>query len=285
MQILQHEPLSRHTTFKIGGAAETVLIPQSIPDLAEYLRTNPMPDTALILGAGSNVLITAAAIQRPVFIITFAGIKIESETGRVYAEAGLPLPQLSQILQKNHLTGLEFVCGIPGTVGGAVVMNAGVREQWISSCINNVFCLDRQGHPVTVDKLAAGFGYRESIFQKERLIVVAVEFQLQRGDPAAMAKLIQGYNEKRRATQPLQYPSAGSVFKNTPAAPAGFLIEEAGGKGMRVGGALVSPQHANFIVNTGGATAADVLQLIDQVKEKVKVKLGVDLELEIKIIL
>jgi UDP-N-acetylmuramate dehydrogenase len=285
MQILQNESIARHTTFKIGGPAEIVLIPQSIQDLVKYLQVDPLPEAALILGAGSNILITDAAIRNPVLIITFAGVKIDTASGKVYAEAGLSLPKLSQTLQKNGLTGLEFACGIPGTVGGAIVMNAGVGERWISNYVTKIFCLDRQGWPITLDKSAAGFGYRESIFQKEKLIVVAAEFQLQRENPSVVAKLIQEYSEKRKSSQPLQYPSAGSVFKNTKDAPAGKLIEKAGGKGMQVGGALVSPQHANFIVNTGGATAADVLQLINLIKEKVKAKFGVDLELEIKIIL
>lgn len=282
MQTLKNISLKEYTSFKIGGKAEQLLIPASCQDLVDYLKVNPLPSNAIVLGGGSNILFGDQTVKPPVLLINFANISTDDSSQIVTVEAGVKLPRLAKYLCENGFSGLEFICGIPGTVGGAVAMNAGVGEKWISESIEQVRAVDYAGKEVVIKKEDAHFGYRTSIFQKEKLIVTAVLFKLHTATLAAIQEKMDDYVEKRRVTQPLTQPSAGSIFKNPKSLSAAKMIDEAGCRGLKVGGAQVSLRHAGFIVNLGEAKAVDVMQLINLVKQKVRDKFQVELELEIK---
>ncbi|MBC7105741.1 MAG: UDP-N-acetylmuramate dehydrogenase, partial [Firmicutes bacterium] len=204
---------------------------------------------------------------------------------RVVAGAGAGLGRLAGAARDAGLTGLEFLAGIPGTVGGAVAVNAGAHGRAVADRLRRITVVDRAGDCHVKGPEELEFAYRSSNVGARGWIVAEAEFGLDHGDPASIGRTMEEYLRKRRQTQPLNLPSAGSVFKNPPGAPpAGWLVEMAGGKGLRVGGAMVSPVHANFVVNTGGATARDVLTLIERVRELVYRRFGVHLALEVQVL-
>ncbi|MBU0686630.1 MAG: UDP-N-acetylmuramate dehydrogenase [Candidatus Margulisbacteria bacterium] len=285
MKILQNESLRKYTTFKIGGPALTLVVPESYPDLINFLRDHPLDPATVILGEGSNVLISDNGINSTVLKISFGQIEFIPDSNMVKVGAGVKLSNLAKTLSAKALTGLEFVFGIPGTVGGAIVMNAGLKDQWISQALTRVFCVDFSGKEIVINQAAAGFGYRRSRFQTEKLIITAAEFALEKDNSGKIKKRMENFKIKRSETQPLALPSAGSIFKNPAQGPAAMLIEACGLKGAKIGGAAVSEQHANFIINQKEATAQDVLQLIDLIQRKVFDKFQVKLELEIRVII
>lgn len=282
--VKEQEPLSRHTTWRVGGPAELFIVPSGITALAEAMRlihASSLPWR--VLGRGSNLLVRDGGIRG--VTISTAHIqhhKFEGET--VAAGAGFSLVRLAVLAAQKGLSGLEFAGGIPGSVGGAVFMNAGAHGSDVSRVLEKAEVLLPDGTLQVMQPADFKFAYRTSVLQGECPgIVCEATFRLKAADRQAVMATMQQYRKKRLATQPLNLPCAGSVFRNPPGDYAARLIEASGLKGMRIGGAQISEQHANFIVNLGQATARDVLALIEHARQTVWEKFGVALKTEVEI--
>lgn len=279
--------MSEHTTFRIGGKAEAVCFVRELGELQQlfaYLNKENIP--YLVVGRGSNLLVKDGGFKGVVIIMRENLATIEQhETNEeiLVVGGGLALSDLVKYCSQKGLGGLEFLAGIPGTVGGAVAMNAGAFGKDMGSVVQKIELLNRQGELISINRSELVFSYRKSSIQ-EGTIVVRASLQGTRETAEIVSKKVTDYLTKRKATQPLEHPSAGSVFRNPPDDYAGRLIEETGLKGKKIGGAMISPQHANYIVNTGGARAEDVLALMEMAKEKVKAETGIDLEPEIMVV-
>lgn len=283
MKRKEHEPMHNHTTWKIGGPVDLMLQPESVEELQlALLEAKSLGKPCYIIGAGSNLLIADEGLRATVISLGGNLCKWDVSGNKITAEAGLPLPVLARKAARAGLSGLEFAAGIPGSVGGAVVMNAGAYQSQMSNVIEAVQCCDFEGNLITLQNSECNFAYRNSRFKQDKsLIIVSVTFCLEPGDPEVIEKQM-GHNTAARVEkQPTSYPNAGSVFQNPPGDAAGRLIESIGAKGWRQGDAMVSEKHANFIVNVGTATCTDVLTLIKRVKEKVLLDTGILLEEEI----
>ena len=283
-KILENEPMSKHTTFKIGGNATALITVESIADLSDlYSLCNKLEVPCFVIGNGSNLLINDNGYEGIVFRLSgdFNNITL-LEDNVIKCGAGITLARLCKIACENSLTGLEFAWGIPGTVGGAVYMNAGAYNEEMEMVVDNIAYVSPDGQVGTKSASELKFSYRHSVFSDEPGIVTSVTFRLKRGKKdkieAKMADLI----GRRQSKQPLEYPSAGSIFKRPKYNYAGTLIEECGLKGKRIGGAEVSEKHAGFIINKGGATCKDVCDLIEFIQETVKKEKGILLECEVK---
>ena len=285
--ILKNEPMSLHTSWKIGGPADCLIAPKTVDEIVAVLKyTNEQNVPLTIIGRGTNLLVSDEGIEGVVMQIgdNFNKILWLNEN-EVRAEAGGLLAALSRDAAKKNCTGLEWACGIPGNVGGAVMMNAGAYGSNISNYITEVEVVDlsADGKPqlkvLTKDDLE--FSYRHSGITAKQ-VVVGVNLLLEPGDRQKSEAQMKELLQTRAAKQPLEYPSAGSVFKNPEGDHAGRLVEVSGCRGISCGGAQVSEKHGNFIVNRGGATAADVLELIAKVQAIVKAKNGVSLETEVR---
>ena len=275
-------PASELTSFRVGGSVDTVIYPKNkgaFCALLRYLSETGIRHT--VLGCGSNVLVPDEGYDGVLVITThMTEMKIDGVT--LTAECGRGVTSCASAAQREGLSGFEFAYGIPGSVGGAVYMNAGAYGSEIAAIITKAECYDAasgQLHTLTRDELC--LGYRDSILRHNGMIVVSAEFSLKPGDRDAILAEMTDYMTRRRDKQPLEYPSAGSVFKRAPGHYTGKLIEDAGLKGMRIGGAEVSEKHAGFIVNRGGATADDIKTLVALVEEKVYEMHGVRLEREL----
>lgn len=284
-QVRLHELMSQHTTFRIGGPADIFIEPRTMNALKEaifYAKERNIP--VLVMGAGSNLLVRDGGIRGIVIKIGrhLARIKIDGIT--VTAEAGAALSRLALTCCQASLAGFEFAAGIPGTVGGAVVMNAGAEGCTMSNVVQKVLVLDQKGCFVWRKKEDLGFDYRSSNLLNHNQVVVEVVCQGVLDQKERIAERQKIYLHRRQATQPLTYPSAGSVFKNPSGSAAGYLIEQAGAKGRQIGSAKVSLKHANFIINLGGARAKEVQDLISQVQEMVTQRFGIQLTLEIQVV-
>jgi UDP-N-acetylmuramate dehydrogenase len=285
-EVLERETLAKHTSYRIGGPALALVYPMDVEDACAVIEASRRAGArVIILGHGTNVLFCDEGIDAIVMKTTrMRDIRVEGR--RVWAQAGASLSRVLQIAMEHGLSGAEFMAGIPGTVGGAVAMNAGTSAGSMASVTRQVTVIEsRNGLKVT--QLAAeqaGFRYRGTRILDEGMVVTDASLELAQGDAAEIRRRTDELLESRRRTQPLDLPSAGSVFKNPPGCEAGRLIEEAGLKGACRGGAMVSPVHANFIVNTGGATASDVLALVEDVRSRVRERTGIELETEIKIV-
>lgn len=283
-EVREDEPLWRHVSFRIGGPADVLVIPRSLDELhavARWLFGQGMPFT--VLGQGSNVLIADLGI-RGVVIKIGKGLDHFTFSGdRLTAEAGAGLPHLARAAAERGLSGLEFAAGIPASVGGAVVMNAGAHGHAMQEIVASVRVLTPD-EDVTMTPEALGYAYRTSTLQSSRAVVLDATLRLVPRDPHTVRQRTEEWLRQRNATQPIGPPSSGCVFRNPVGDHAGRLIDLAGGKGMHVGGARVSEVHANYIVNTGEAKAADVLGLMHKVNALVAEKFGVRLEPEIKLL-
>lgn len=280
-----HEPMSRHTTFDIGGPADALVVPRTIEELQQVVQfcgEHELP--IFVMGNGSNLLVRDRGIRAVVIKVAGAMSTVTLTEEGMEAEAGISLAALARAAVDASLGGLEFAAGIPGTLGGAVLMNAGAYGGEMKDVIARVWAMDYAGqlHEFQAEEL--NFGYRHSALQGKELIVVKAALRLQPQDPDTSQAIIADLAARRRAKQPLHLPSAGSTFKRPPGHYAGALIQDAGLKGKRIGGAEVSTLHAGFVVNVGGATAADVEQLIYHVQETVHEKFGVRLEPEVRIV-
>ena len=273
-------PLSRLSSFKIGGPADLFVMPESSDELKTVLcLAKEAGVKTLTVGNMSNLLFSDEGFRGAV-ITTKAMSGIKADGKCVTADAGVSLSSLAGFCRKNSLSGAEFLYGIPGTVGGGVYMNAGAYGSSVSDILTSSVCLDGEIFK-TVPAPEHAFSYRESIYKKRGGTIVSATFSLAFGDPDAILSTMEGFMSKRRASQPLDKPSAGSVFKRPEGHFAGKLIEDAGLKGTRIGGAAVSEKHAGFIVNTGGAASSDVKKLIELIKNRVFERFGVMLEEEI----
>ncbi len=281
-RIALHEQLNRYTSFQIGGPADYYLEPADKEDvvrIVRYLKEQEIP--FMMMGRGSNMLVSDEGVRGAVinFETGLKGVRLEGD--RVVVEAGVGLARFVDFCIQHALAGVEMLPGIPGTVGGAIMMNAGAYGGEISDHLVDVEVL--RGAEVTiVPKEQAGFRYRHSGFQND--IILGASFRLPPGDKAAIMKRRRELLLKRNETQPLNMPNSGSMFKNPPGTYAARLIEEAGLKGATRGQSQISEKHANFFLNLGGATANDVLQLIRLARETVMKKFGISMELEIKLV-
>lgn len=284
-RILLNEPMYKHTSFKIGGPADIMVLPGSPEEISTVVKVcNSTGCPYFVMGNGTNLLVRDGGYRGVIIKIgnNFSSCRIEGQY--IYAQAGILLSALSQYAAGASLEGLEFASGIPGTLGGAVAMNAGAYQGEMKDVLEWVKVITPGG---TVETLPLGqleMGYRTSIIQRRSLIVVECCLKLRKGDRDKINQRINEYNHLRKSKQPLHLPSAGSTFKRPKGYYAGKLIEEAGLKGKRIGNAQVSEIHCGFIVNLGNASARDVLELIKHIQEQVKAKFGVDLEPEVKII-
>lgn len=282
-KIILNEPLWKHTTFKIGGPAKYFIIPSDAQDLAVALKfafLNNMP--FLAIGAGSNLLVSDKGIDGVVVKLSGIAFKQISFNGNTLAVgAGFLLSRLINEAQRSGLTFLEFLTGIPGTVGGALVMNAGIPGKSISDLVEEVTVMEYSGKVKVLKRKDIKFGYRRSSLSD--CIVLSVNLQCAKCDHNETKSRIKGYLDARKSSQELNLPSAGCVFKNPSIAPAGRLIDSCGLKGKMIGSARISDKHANFIVNTGSAKAEDVFALMKLIIKNVENKFNVTLEPEIKI--
>jgi len=284
-EVLPNEQMAPYTTWKIGGPADVMVVPASAAKLAETVRilsSHKVP--WFLLGRGSNLLVADKGFRGAVIRLGPAFEEVRFDRNIVYAGAAFSFIKLSVLAGKEGLTGLEYAGGIPGSVGGAVYMNAGAHGSDVSRILKQADVLLGSGELVTLGKDELQFAYRHSLLHHLPGIVTEVVFELEYGDRKEIAAAMAAYKDRRLRTQPLQLPCAGSTFRNPENHFAAKLIEEAGLKGTRVGGAEVSVQHANFIINTGQATAEDVLTLMSQIQSTVKEKLGVELFPEVKLV-
>lgn len=275
------EPLAWHTSLRIGGPADYFILPTSLEDICEALAFARAYELSwMILGNGTNILFTDEGYRGAVIKLGPALGRIESKENIVRAQAGASLAGLIAHVRAQGLRDLDFLVGIPASVGGALAMNAGIPEGSIADVVTRVGALTFDGKFITLKKEECQFMYRSSRFRDEPLVIVEGEFALGTGKSWDGEELLR----RRKERQPLGVPSPGCVFRNPPGATAGQLLDRAGLKGYRVGGAAISPKHANFIVNTGGATSRDVLQLIDIARAVVLKYFGVELKLELAVI-
>ncbi len=287
LKLVAEEPMSRHTSFHIGGPARRMAFPQNgeqvvlLMQLAHDCGIKP-----LTIGNGTNLLAPDEGLDRLVIdtSTSFNEITVEAD-GCLTAESGVPLARLADTACKQGLSGLEFAHGIPGTLGGAVCMNAGAYGGEMSQVITSVTALFPEEGVRTLSPEELAFGYRHSIFTEHpEAVVLRASVKLHPDDPEVIREKMRDLLARRKASQPLEYPSAGSTFKRPPNNYAGSLIEKCGLKGLTVGGAQVSEKHAGFVINRGGATCADVVELIRQVQERVVQETGIQLEPEVRII-
>ena len=284
MDIKLNEPLSQYSYTKVGGKADALVFPQTkqeVQQMIEWVETNQVPLT--ILGNLSNLIVMDGGIRGIVMILTRMNqIQVEGET--VIADAGASLIETTQVARDHHLTGLEFACGIPGSVGGAIFMNAGAYGGEIKDLPLEIETLTRTGEFRTYSTQTAQFGYRHSIFQDNHEVVLQVKFQLEPGEIDLIQSEMDRLTELRTSKQPLELPSCGSVFKRPEGHFTGKLIQDAGLQGYRIGGAEISKKHAGFIVNVDHATATDYIELIQFIQHRIWELYQVQLEPEVRII-
>lgn len=283
MKYLRNEPLKKHTSFKIGGPADYFCAPKSVEEVIEALQfshEHKLP--VAIIGAGTNLLALDKGFRGMAIKLAGGLNKITVQGNTAYAGAGVYIPLLLKTLLRKGLSGLEFMFGIPGTVGGALVMNAEAWGKEIGSAVVSADVIDGKGKAASLNRKNLRFGYRKSALQSGKWIVTGVIFKLKKDKPSNIRKRMEEYLRKRIAAQPLGIPSAGSIFKNPKFNRAGKILDETGCKGMRVGDAAVSKKHANFIVNLGEATARDVIRLMTKMQKAAKVALEPEIRIVVK---
>lgn len=278
------EKLSEYVNFKVGGPADILLIPNSKEQVIKSIKIckeNNIP--FYLIGNGSNILVRDGGFRGVVLSLkNVKNIYVDGE--KIEAECGVMLKEVSDKAIENSLTGFEFACGIPGTIGGAVFMNAGAYDGEISKVIESAEVIDENCNIIRLSREELDFGYRSSLVMKKGYTVLSAVFKLEKGQVKTIKELIEDLTNKRESKQPLEYPSAGSTFKRPTGYFAGKLIQDAGLKGYSIGGAAVSEKHSGFVINKGNATAKDITDLIKHIQDEVKKKFGVDLHPEVRII-
>ena len=285
--ILYNEDMKKHTTFKIGGPAECFIKIKTKEELKEILniaKENKIPVT--ILGNGSNILVLDGGIEGITLTIQieYIDIKQNGEKYKIYVGGGYKLSKFAQICLKNEISGFEELSGIPGTIGGAIIMNAGAHGKEMKDVVKSIKAFDYNGNEHVFLNKDAEFGYRTSMFKNNKYIVTEVVLELKKGSKEEIKEKMDEFAKYRKEKQPIEMPSAGSTFKRGEDFITAKLIDEAGLKGFCIGGAEVSKKHSGFVVNKGNATAKDVLDLVEYIKEKVEEKFQKKIELEIKIV-
>lgn len=286
-KILFNEPMKKHSTFKLGGPAECFIKIDNIKDLKEILefsKYNEIPLT--VIGNGSNILVSDKGIKGITLMIKLEKLEIQEENDKikVIVGAGEKLGKLARVFLDKTISGFEELSGIPGTIGGAIRMNAGAHGKEIKDIVEYVKCIDHEGNEITFSKEDMKFDYRTSILKEEKYIVAEVELLLARGHKEKIKEKMDEYAKYRKEKQPIEFPNAGSTFKRGKDFITAKLIDDAGLKGYSIGGAEVSTKHSGFIINKGNATAEDVLKLVEYVKKEVYNKFDKKIELEIEII-
>lgn len=282
--LLLDEPLSKHTSWRIGGPADVFLLPTTVEQLSRIMQlTHRHGIPWYVIGKGSNLLVRDGGIRGVVIKLAdnFADLAIEGT--RLTAQGGRSFVSAANHAIRQGLSGLEFATGIPGTVGGAVMMNAGAHGGEVKDVLESCKVLTPEGDLLILQQADLNFSYRYSILKDRPGLVVEATFLLQAGDSEEMSERVKGWAKRRQATQPLSMPSCGSVFRNPEGTHSGRLIEESGLKGTRIGGAQISELHGNFIVNLGHAKATDVLQLIELAQRTILEKYGHNLHPEVRI--
>ena len=288
LKYVEDEPMAKHISFRVGGAAKRMAFPENAEQLVLLMNfALSCGARALVIGNGTNLLVPDEGIDRLVIDVSDGMTRIADggQANEITAQCGASLARIAEYARRKGLSGLEFAHGIPGTLGGAVCMNAGAYGGEIKDVVASVTLLDPQAGIRTLKGEEMQFSYRRSLLSEHpEYVVLSATFRLERGDSETIGARMRELMAKRKASQPLEFPSAGSTFKRPEGHYAGPLIEGCGLKGRRVGGAEVSTKHAGFIVNTGGATCADVLALIEKVQKTVYDARGVMLEPEVKIV-
>ena len=283
LELRREEPMSRHTTFKVGGPAALLALPSAEEQLTKAVKLARMEGIKpLFVGLGSNLLVDDHGLNALVIKTAPQMNTCRVEGNRVTAWAGAPLAQVANTAADHGLTGLEFAHGIPGSLGGAVVMDAGAYDGEMRHVVRSVRALNRNCEVEELTAEQCEFGYRRSVFSDGSRLVISATMELQPGEEAVIRGRMAELMEKRKSKQPLEWPSAGSTFKRPEGHFAAALIDQCGLKGFRVGGAQVSEKHAGFVINAGGATCRDILDLMDAVRERVFRATGVELEPEVK---
>ena len=278
------EKLSSYVNFKVGGPADILLIPKSKEQViksVEVCKENKIP--FYLIGNGSNILVRDGGFRGVVISLKEVNTIIV-DGDKIEAECGAMLKAVSDKAMENSLTGFEFACGIPGTIGGAVFMNAGAYDGEIAHVIESAEIIDEECNIVRLSNKDLDFGYRSSIVMKKGYTVLSAVFKLEKGQVKTIKELVDDLTNKRESKQPLEYPSAGSTFKRPTGYFAGQLIQDAGLKGYSIGGAAVSEKHSGFVINKGNATAKDITDLIKYIQDEVKRQFGVELHPEVRII-
>ena len=283
LELRREEPMSRHTTFRVGGPAALMALPAEEEQLlAAVALAREEGVQPLWVGAGSNLLVDDGGLDS--FVVKTAPqmnlCRVEGTT--LTAWAGAPLAQVASAAADHGLTGLEFAHGIPGSLGGAVTMDAGAYDGEMRQVVRSVRALNEHGEVENLTAEQCDFGYRHSLFSDGRRLVISAQIELHPGEPEAIRAWMAELMARRKEKQPLEYPSAGSTFKRPEGHFAAALIDGCGLKGLTVGGAQVSEKHAGFVINTGGATCQDILSLMDQIRDRVFRETGVELEPEVK---
>lgn len=286
IDLKQGEPMCRHTTFQIGGPVAVMAFPNSPEQVGEILKIARRYEiTPMILGAGSNILAPDEGLDTVVIELRTAMNRVEERSkGEFEAQAGAAMARLATFAMERGYTGLEFAHGIPGTVGGGVYMNAGAYGGEMCQVVTGVTAMDRAGNLLDIPADKLDLSYRHSRFMNEDLVILSIRVKLEKGDREEIRAKMAELMTRRRTSQPLELPSAGSTFKRPATGYAAAMIEAAGLKGLRVGDAQVSEKHAGFVVNRGRATCKDVLRLMEQVQDRVEQDTGVRLEPEVRIL-
>lgn len=284
--IMYNEPMSKHTSFKVGGPAEMFALISSEDKVKETLIFCKEHNIRVtVIGNGTNILVSDAGIKGLVIKYIANEVKIDKETGVVICSGGVLNPVLANMLLENELSGFEFASGIPGTIAGAVYMNAGAYNEEIANIVTYVKYIDIDNNEFKVLKNnEINFSYRKSTFQKINAVILEIGLKLKNGKKEEIKEKMLEYKGKRASTQPQDYPNAGSTFKRGDNFLTAKLIDEAGLKGYKIGGAKVSEKHAGFIVNTGNATSEDIINLIEYIKKVIYEKYGKKIETEVRII-
>ena len=282
LELNKNEKMSRHTTFKTGGPVSLFIRPANLDELKGAISILRRAETPyFILGNGSNLLVSDKGFDGAIISTDkLADIHLEDEN-KIYAEAGAMNSRIAAFARDNSLTGFEFAAGIPGTIGGAMIMNAGAYDGEMKLVTKEVRALSPQGEIIRLDNNSLQFGYRTSAWKGKEFVVVSALLELEKGDKEAITSRMQELALRRKDKQPLEYPSAGSTFKRPEGYFAGKLIEDAGLRGYSVGGAQVSEKHCGFVINKGNATSSDIYKLICDVQKKVYDDFGVKLEPEV----
>ncbi len=283
-RVIFDAPMRQFTSIKVGGPADSLLFPKNLEELRRVVRqANRKKIPFIILGKGTNLIVRDKGIRGWVISLTHGLKKVRVDGERVEAEAGLPLQRLVQFCVQKGLTGLEPFFGIPGTVGGGIAMNAGAWGTEMKDVLKSLTLMKEDGTILEKARSKLKFSYRNLSISPSWIILKGI-FQLKKGKKEEILEKIKSYSELRRRTQPLDYPSAGSIFKNPKEGPAGKWIEQVGLKGFKMGQAMVSDLHANFIINLGKATADEVLHLMDWVERRVYEEKGISLEREVRVV-
>ena len=284
ISITFNEPLAKYSYTKTGGPADAIVFPKSreqVMQIVSWVKEHQVPLT--VFGNLSNLIVRDGGIEGLVMILTQMD-KIEVDGQGIYADSGAAIIDASRRALEMNLTGLEFACGIPGSVGGAVFMNAGAYEGEVKDCITYVDVITNEGEMKRLSNQESQFTYRHSIFQQNDMIILGAHFELDQGKYQSIKDKMDHLTHLRQSKQPLEYPSCGSVFKRPPGYFTGKLIQDAGLQGYRIGGAEISRKHAGFIVNINQATATDYIQMIAYIQDKIQTIYGVTLETEVRIL-